>query len=58
MRMVLILWSLWAWNAANAEMTLLKPTAAAPDGRARVAGIAGYPAAPSTNNSFGPLFNR
>jgi len=56
--MVLILWSLWAWNAANAEMTLLKPTAAAPDGRARVAGIAGYPAAPSTNNSFGPLFNR
>ncbi len=52
MRIMLILLSLWAWNAANAEMTLLKPTATAPDGRARVAlvvGIAGYPELSSTN---------
>jgi formylglycine-generating enzyme required for sulfatase activity len=52
MRIVLILLSLWAWNAVNAEMILLKPTAAAPDGRARVAlvaGIAGYPELSSTN---------
>ena len=52
MRITLILLSLWAWNAANAEMTLLKPTATAPDGRARVAlvvGIAGYPEVSSTN---------
>jgi len=52
MRIMLILLSLWAWNAANAEMTLLKPTATAPDGRARVAlvvGIAGYPEVSSTN---------